>query len=47
MGFGAEKVFLGLGWRDARPRISQYLLHMCKALNWSMNDVAQFPLKPL
>lgn len=45
--FGAAEAFLDLGCREPSPRISQYLLHWCKALNWSMKDVAQFPLKPL
>lgn len=44
---GADKGFLGLGWRESRPRISQNMLHWCKALNWSMKEVEQFPLKPL
>lgn len=47
LGFGADAGFFGFGCRDLRPRISQYLLHWCRALNWSMKDVAQFPLKPL
>lgn len=46
LGLGTT-VFLGFGCKDLSPRISQYLLHRCKALNWSMNDVAQFPLNPL
>lgn len=45
--FGADAGFLALGCRDLRPSTSQYLLHWCKALNWSMKEVAQFPLKPL
>lgn len=47
LGFGADAGFLALGCRDLSSRISQYLLHWCKALNWSMNEVAQFPLNPL
>lgn len=47
LGLGADVGFLALGCRDLRPRISQYVLHWCKALNWSMKEVAQFPLKPL
>lgn len=47
LGFGADAGFLALGCNDVSPRISQYLLHWCKALNWSMKEVAQFPLKPL
>lgn len=39
--------FLALGCRDLRPRTSQNLLHWCKTLNWSIKEVAQFPLKPL
>lgn len=42
-----DEGFLALGCRDLRPRISQNLLHWCKTLNWSMKEVAQFPLKPL
>lgn len=47
LGLGAAEAFLGLGWSELSPRISQYLLHWCKTLNWSMKDVAQFPLNPL
>lgn len=45
--FGADAGFLALGCRDLRPSISQYTLHRCKALNWSMKEVPQFPLNPL
>lgn len=47
LGLGTDAGFLVLGCKDLRPRISQYVLHWCKALNWSMKEVAQFPLKPL
>lgn len=47
LGFGADAGFLALGCRDLRPNISQYTLHWCKALNWSMKEVPQFPLNPL
>lgn len=47
LALGADAAFLGLGCRDLRPSSSQYMLHRCKALNWSMKEVAQFPLKPL
>lgn len=47
LGFRVLAGFLVLGCRELRPSISQYLLHWCNALNWSMKEVAQFPLKPL
>lgn len=45
--FRVDTGFLVLACRDLRPRISQNLLHWCKTLNWSIKEVAQFPLKPL
>lgn len=45
--FSVATAFLALGCRELRPRISQNLLHWCKTLNWSIKEVAQFPLKPL
>lgn len=42
-----QQHFFGFGCKDLSPRTSQYLLHRCKALNWSMKDVEQFPLNPL
>lgn len=45
--FRVDTGFLVLACRDLRPRISQNLLHWCNTLNWSIKEVAQFPLKPL
>lgn len=47
LGLAGGAVLLGLGCRELRPSSSQYGLHWCKTLNWSMKEVAQFPLKPL
>lgn len=46
LGLGGA-VRLALGCSDVRPSSSQKRLHWWRALNWSMNDVEQFPLKPL
>lgn len=50
VGFVSFPDLLAFGWvgcRDWRPSSVQNRLHWCSALNWSIKDAAQFPLKPL
>lgn len=39
--------FWWLLWRGFSPSISQYLLHWWRAMNWSIKEMEQLPLKPL